>query len=89
MTAMRDDGERMSRGQLHRRVNDATAIRDSLIWAVLFGGVVLINGILGILMIGFFQSIGVWEVQPAAGDTLSSPFEAGGHAYAGVRSTGP
>ncbi len=63
---MRDDGEPISRGQLGRRLDATSALRDSLIWAALFGGVVVINGILAMLLIEFFQSIGWWEVQPAA-----------------------
>ena len=43
------------------------ALRDSLFVAAFFGGVVLINGILAIFLIEFFQSIGWWEVQPASG----------------------
>jgi hypothetical protein len=65
--AMRDDGEPISRGQLDRRAAETRALRDSLFAAALFGGVVLINGIVVILLIEFFQSIGWWEVQPAGG----------------------
>jgi hypothetical protein len=65
--AMRDDGEPISRGQLDRRAADMRALRDSLLLAAFFGGVVLINGILAILLIGFLQSIGWWEVPPATG----------------------
>jgi hypothetical protein len=65
--AMRDDGEPISRGQLDRRAADIRALRDSLLLAAFFGGVVLINGILAILLIEFFQSIGWWEVPPATG----------------------
>ena len=64
--AMRDDGEPISRGQLDRRAAEVKALRDSLFAAAVFGGVVLINGILAILLIEFFQSIGWWEVLPAA-----------------------
>lgn len=62
--AMRDCGEPISRGQLDRRAAEIRALRDSLFAAILFGGVVLINGILAILLIELFQSIGWWEVQP-------------------------
>jgi hypothetical protein len=65
--AMRDDGEPISRGQLDRHAAEVRALRDSLFAAALFGGVVLINGILAILLIEFFQSIGWWEVQRAGG----------------------
>jgi hypothetical protein len=63
---MRDPGEPISRGQLDRRAADERALRDSLLVAAFFGGVVLINGILAILLIEFFQSIGWWEVQSGA-----------------------
>jgi hypothetical protein len=62
---MRDDGEPISRGQVDRRAADGRALRDSLFIVALFGCVVVVNGILAILLIEFFQSIGWWEVQPA------------------------
>lgn len=65
--AMRDDGEPISRGQLDRRAAEIRALRDTLFVAGFFGGVVLINGVLAILLIEFFQSIGWWEIQPAGG----------------------
>jgi hypothetical protein len=65
--AMRDDGEPISRGQLDRRADEMRALRDSLFVAAIFGGAVLINGILAILLIEFLQAIGWWEIQPAAG----------------------
>lgn len=65
--AMRDDGEPIGRGQLDRRAADARALRDSLFAAAFFGGVVLIDGILAILLIEFFHSIGWWEIQPTGG----------------------
>jgi hypothetical protein len=64
---MHDNGEPISRGQLDRRAADTRALRDSLFVAAFFGGAVLINGILAILLMQFFQSIGWWEVQPGAG----------------------
>jgi hypothetical protein len=67
LMTMPDDGEPISRGQLDRRAAEARALRDSLFAAAFFGGVLLINGILAILLIEFFQSIGWWEVQPAGG----------------------
>jgi hypothetical protein len=35
--------------------------------AAFFGGVVRINGILAILLLEFFQSIGWWEIQSTGG----------------------
>jgi hypothetical protein len=70
--AMRDDGEPISRGQLDRRAAEIKALRDSLFVAAFFGGVVLINGILAILLIEFFQAIGWWEVQPAGASAAAA-----------------
>jgi hypothetical protein len=79
---MRDNGEPISRGQLDRRAAEIKALRDSLFVAAFFGGVVLINGILAILLIEFFQSIGWWEVTIRATSEAMSPEFAnplGGH----------
>ena len=38
----------------------------------MFGGVVLINGILAILLIEFFQAVGWREVQPAEGSEAAA-----------------
>jgi hypothetical protein len=62
---MHDDGEPISRGQFDRCAAEARALRDSLFVAAFFGGVVLIDGLLAILLIEFLRSIGWWEVQPA------------------------
>ncbi|HEX5013843.1 MAG TPA: hypothetical protein VFV72_06740 [Candidatus Limnocylindrales bacterium] len=62
---MHHDGEPISRGQIDRRAVEMKALRDSVFVAAVFGGVVLINGILAILLIEVFQAIGWWEVQPA------------------------
>lgn len=65
--AVRDDGEPIIRGQLDRCSVEIRALRDSLFAVGFFGGVVLINGILAILLIEFFQSIGWWEIQSTGG----------------------
>jgi hypothetical protein len=65
--AMRDDGEPISRGQLDRRAAEIRALRDTLFVAALFGVAIVINRVLAILLIEFFQSIGWWEVKPAGG----------------------
>jgi hypothetical protein len=51
MTPMRDEGEPTSQGRGERRGDEAKPFRDSLFAAAVFGGVVLINGILAILLI--------------------------------------
>jgi len=68
MRIMRDgDGEPISRGQLDRRAVQVRGFRDSLYLAAFFGGVVLINGILAMLLIELFQASGWWEVQGGGG----------------------
>ena len=67
MTPMRDEGEPTSQGRGERRGDEAKPFRDSLFAAAVFGGVVLINGILAILLIAFLQSIGWWEVEWSGG----------------------
>ena len=69
---MRDDGEPISHGQLDRRAAEARALRDALFAVALFTGVVLINGILAILLIELFQTIGWWEVSASAGAQTAS-----------------
>lgn len=66
MTAMRDEGEPISRGQVDRRAADARAMRDALFGVALFTVVVLVNGILAILGIEALQAIGVWPTPEAS-----------------------
>ena len=66
-TEMRDDGEPISRGQFDRQAAGRRALKNALFAAAFFGGVVLVNGILAILLIGFAQAMGWWEVRPAGG----------------------
>jgi hypothetical protein len=69
---MRDEGEPISRGQLDRRAAEIGALREALFLGAFFGGVILINGMLAIVLIEFLQSIGWWEVQPTgAGEGAS------------------
>jgi hypothetical protein len=74
---MRDDGEPISRGQLDRRAAEIRALRDPLLLAAFFGGVVLINGILALLLIEFSQVVGWWEVH-AAGAAEETAIELSG-----------
>ena len=60
---VRDDGEPMSAGRLSpkdRRRIERRALGDALLAAALFGGVVLVGGVLGIVLIALFQSLGWW-----------------------------
>ncbi len=67
MSRARHDGEPVSRGQLDRRAAERRALGDALFAAAFFGGVVLVNGILAILLIALFQAIGWWEIQSVDG----------------------
>jgi hypothetical protein len=61
--ATRDDGEPISAGQVDRRKQERLALENALYAAAPFGGSVLINGILAILLIGWLQAIGVWAIR--------------------------
>jgi hypothetical protein len=75
---MRDKGEPISRGQLDRHAAEARALRNALFGVALFTGVVLVNGILFILLIGLMQAIGWWEVSAAEGlNNLTGDFPGG------------
>jgi hypothetical protein len=65
---MRDNGERISRGQLDRRKLGTRATRDALLMVGLFAGAVLINGLLAILGIEALQSLGLWPTPEATPD---------------------
>jgi len=71
---MRDNGEPISRGQLDRGAAEIWTLRDSLFVVALIGGAVLIDGILAILLIEFFQSMGWWPV-PASEGTQDATIE--------------
>ena len=53
---MRDDGERISRGQVDRGDQEARATREALLMVGLFAGAVLINGLLAIVGIEALQA---------------------------------
>lgn len=61
MRDMPDEREPASIGRRRRRAAEVRALRDALFAAVLFGAVVLINGLLAILLIAWWQAIGWWE----------------------------
>lgn len=54
---MGDDGEPVSRGHLDRKATEARALRNALFAVGLFTRLVLVNGILPILFIGFAQAV--------------------------------
>lgn len=64
---MRDDGEPIGRGQLVRRAAERRALRGALFAIALFTGVLLVNGILAIALIEFFQAIGWWATTTTEG----------------------
>ena len=59
---MRDEGEPISPGQLDRRAADKRALRDAFSCVAFFGGVMLINGIVVILLIELAQTLGWWPM---------------------------
>lgn len=65
MTTVSDPSEPISAGRVDRRKLEA--LRNVLFFVALFGGSVLINGLLAIVLIGWLQSIGVWEVSAPEG----------------------
>ena len=73
MRPSRDRGEPISRGRQDRRSAERRALGDALFFAALFGGVVLVNGILAALLIEFLQAMGWWEVRAA--ETSHGPIE--------------
>jgi hypothetical protein len=64
---MRDAGEPVSRGRLDRKAAEARALQNALFAVGLFAGIVLVNGILALLFIGFAQAIGWWDVSTSEG----------------------
>jgi hypothetical protein len=81
---MYDDGEPISRGQVDLRALERRALRNAMFGVALFAGVVLVNGILFILLIGLFQALGWWEV--AASEGVNN---AAGELFGGLRVRAP
>lgn len=75
MTAMRDDGEPISHGQLDRAAVERRALKDVLFAVGLFAVVVLVNGLLAILFIELMQVIGWWgaPTSEASQDAMGGP----------------
>ena len=70
----REDGEPVSAGRSGGRVATYLAMfRTAMVTVLFFAGVILVNGIIAILVIGFLQSVGVWEVSvsPASEEPTS------------------
>jgi hypothetical protein len=57
----------LTRGRISRQTPGRFAIGDALLAAALFGGVVLVNGFLAMLLIELLQALGWWEVAAADG----------------------
>jgi hypothetical protein len=57
---MRDKGEPLSRGRVDRPSAESRALWNVLVAVGLFGGAVLVNGILAILGIEALQALGIW-----------------------------
>lgn len=65
---MRDDGEPISRGQLHRCAADRRALGNAIWFVAFFAVAVLVNGVLAILGIEALQGLGVWPMPEATPD---------------------
>ena len=59
-----DDGEPVPSGRRDLRAVERKALSDALFAAGLFTLVVLVNGLVAILAIGFLQAAGLWGVAP-------------------------
>lgn len=57
----RDVGEPISSGRLPRSSCVAT-FRDAMFTVAFVAGVILINGLVGIALIAFMQSVGWWDI---------------------------
>ena len=70
---LREDGEPMSAGRDGGVASYLAVFRTAMFTVLFFAGVLLINGIIAILLIGFLQSVGVWEVSvsPASEEPMS------------------
>jgi hypothetical protein len=72
MSRIVDTGEPVSVGRRDLRAVERKAFQDALFAAGLFTFVVLVNGILAILAIGFLQAVGLWGVEPEMTDDAIS-----------------
>jgi hypothetical protein len=68
VSRFRDPGEPVSAGRRDLGATERRALREALFAAALFAGVVLINGLLAILLIEFFQTMGWWGSSAAASE---------------------
>ncbi|HET9757034.1 MAG TPA: hypothetical protein VFP66_11070 [Candidatus Limnocylindrales bacterium] len=69
----REDGEPISAGRSGGVASYLDIFRNAMFTVLFFAGVILVNGIIAILLIGFLQSVGLWEgsVSPASEDPMS------------------
>lgn len=70
---LREAGEPISAGRSRGVASYLDMLRTAMFTVLFFSGVMLINGIIAILLIGFLQSVGVWEasVTPASEEPMS------------------
>jgi hypothetical protein len=70
---LREDGEPISAGRGGGVASYLDIFRSALFTVLFFAGVILVNGIIAILLIGFLQSVGVWEVSvsPASEEPMT------------------
>lgn len=69
----RADGEPISAGRRGGAASYLANFRSAMFTVLFFVGVILVNGIIAILLIGFLQSVGLWEVpvSPASEEPIS------------------
>ena len=69
----REDGEPISAGRGGGVASYLDIFRSAMFTVLFFAGVILVNGIVAILLIGFLQSVGLWEgsVSPASEEPTS------------------
>ena len=69
----RGDGEPISAGRSGGVASYLEMLRTAMFTVLFFAGVILVNGIIAILVIGFLQSVGLWEgsVSPASEEPMS------------------
>jgi hypothetical protein len=61
VTNLRDDGEPVTSGRRDRTAAERRAQRDVLVFVAIFGGVLLINGLLTVLLIACLEALGWWN----------------------------
>jgi hypothetical protein len=70
---LREDGEPVSAGRGGGVASYLAIFRNAMFTVLFFAGVMLINGLVAILVIGILQSLGIWPVPMPADSELALP----------------